>query len=234
MRDEGKAVQIELSLALAAAEKRCAAAGPGQTARRKALTMIAAEGLATPAFCYRCSPLVGVNGNTLELGLASLDAPGLAPLSSRLTAVAAVACTLGPALEARVSELCRERSMSLALALDELGNAMLMYTARCAALAVRRECRSQGLTSGDTLSPGGNGLPLAQQGAVLELAGGDRLGVWTTAQGMLSPIKSRSLVMGAGHGLAAQPLRRRCESCSSGETCRYRRKARHDGRLCPS
>ena len=226
--------EIELSLALAAAAKRCAAAGPLQASRQLALGMIAQEGLARPVFCYRAAKLQGVRGDLLELGQTELSAPGMAATSSRLSAVTALVCTLGPALEARVSGLCAKRSISLALALDELGNAMLMYTARRAVLAVRKECRSQGLTTGDTLTPGGSGLPLAQQGAVLQLAGGDRLGVSVTEQGMLWPVKSRSLIVGMGAGLSPQPSRKRCQQCSSGGHCRYRLHPKAGGKLCPN
>ena len=226
--------EIDISLALAAAAGHSLASGPSRAPRQRALAMITEEGLARPAFCYLDCQVSGVRGARLELGTTTLEVPGMAGISSRLTAVTALACTLGPALEARVSGLCSQRSMSLALALDELGNAMLMYAARFAALAIRKEARSRGLTTGDTLTPGGPGLALADQAAVLALAGGDRLGITVNGQGMLSPVKSRSLIVGLGMGLSAQPARRRCEVCSSGAHCSYRRRTTRGGRLCPS
>lgn len=216
--------ELDPALALAAAARAGSAAGAGRAAWRQALAMVADEGFARPVFCFRTLEILRCDGETLELGPdpSSLPVPELARLAGRLKAVTAAACTLGPALEARVSELCAARRMSLAHALDGVGNAMLMYTARCAAHAVRRSFRGLGLTTGDPLSPGGRGIRLDLQGAVLELAGAERLGVSATLQGMLSPVKSRTLLVGAGTGLRAQPFRRRCESCPSAAGCRYR------------
>jgi hypothetical protein len=154
----------------------------------------------------------------------SLVAPGLGELSSNVSAVAGIACTLGTALETRVSELCRQRSMSLAFALDAVGNELLMYTARCATLAIRREARLLGLSAGDALTPGGSGFSLGQQLAVLDLAEGVQLGIRLRGQGMLYPVKTRTLVVGVGVGLTAKPLCRRCEGCESREACRYRKR----------
>lgn len=216
-------VEIDISRALAATAKRSCAAGsafPGM--RREAVRMITGEGLAAPVFCYRTVPVRDITGDMFDLGHISLHVPGLAEISSKLSAVASIVCTLGAALESRVSELCAERKMSLALALDEIGNGVLMYTARCATLAIKREAHWQNLSSGDTLTPGGSGLHLEQQSAVVQMAGGGNMGVSVTSQGMLSPVKSRSMIVGIGQGLSAQPLHKRCETCSSREQCIYR------------
>jgi hypothetical protein len=213
---------IDLHLALAAVAKRPAPAGSAPKLRREAISLVAAEGLATPAFAYRTTALQNVSGVLFDFGDQQLHAPGLTAVAAGLNAVASVVCTLGPVLEERVSELCNKRRLSLAFALDAVGNELLFYTARRASLAVRGDARAHGWTSGDPLVPGGNGLPLDQQGAVVALAGGAQLGVGVTAQGMLYPVKSRSMVIGVGTGLTAKPLLRRCESCSSRGTCVYR------------
>jgi hypothetical protein len=110
----------------------------------------------------------------------------------------------------------------MALALDALGNELLIYTARFAALKMRSEARRLGYSTGDMLTPGGRGLALDQQARVIGLAGGEQIGITVTQQGMLSPVKSRSMLVGVGLGLAAKPMRRRCETCSSRERCSYR------------
>jgi hypothetical protein len=214
--------EIDISAALVAAAKRPLSSGTSQKSRRAALDMIGQESLARPVFSYSIVPLQGVNDDLLDFGNSALRVPGLTAVSNRLTAVTAVVCTPGAALEARVSGLCKERKLTLAFVLDELGNELLMYTVRQALLQIRLEARRQSLTSGSSLSPGCSGFGLDQQAAVVALAGGEHLGISVTSQGMLHPVKSRSLIIPVGTGLSAQPLHKRCETCSSRKKCRYR------------
>ena len=214
--------EIDIARALAAAAKKPRAAGAKPEARSAAVAMIAEEALAAPAFSYRTLPVREVRGDLLDFGDAALRTPGLAAISAQLSGVTAVACTIGQALEARVSALCAGRRLSLALALDEVGNELLFYTVRHVTLLLRGETRRRGFSSGATLSPGCRDLAIDQQGSVVAMAGGDRLGITVTEQGMLFPVKSRTLVVGIGTGLTAPPMRRSCDTCSSRETCRYR------------
>ena len=213
---------IDVAPALAASARRTSSAGTAPKVLQEAIAMMEEDGLAIPAYSYRSTEVRGASGEVLDFGPASICAPGLAEVSTRLTAVTAVVCTLGPAIEERVSQLCAGRRLSLAFALDQLGNELLMYTARRVLLLVRAAARQQGLSIGDALSPGGRGIQLDQQGTVVAMADGARLGVSVTDQGMLHPVKSRSMVIGVGSGLTAKPLRRRCEGCSSRGTCGYR------------
>lgn len=213
---------MDITPALAASARRPLSAGLAPKVRHEAIATVKGEGLAMPSYSYRITKLRDASGGVLDFGHTSICAPGLAEVSTRLIAIAAVVCTLGPALEARVSQLCAGRRLSLALALDRLGNELLMYTARQIMLMVRAEARRQGLSVGDAISPGGRGLLLDQQGTVVALTDGAQLGVSVSDQGMLLPVKSRSMVIGVGPGLTAKPLRRRCEDCSSRGTCGYR------------
>ena len=90
--------------------------------RRDALDLVERENLLNAAFCYRIVPLDEPPSDVLRAGGEALDAPRLVPSTGQLTAVAVGVCTLGPALEQRATALFAERRMSLALALDELGN----------------------------------------------------------------------------------------------------------------
>lgn len=213
---------IDIPAALAAVAKRPPRSGTAPKLRQDAVAMIGEEALAEPAFCYRIVPVQSACSADFGFGRSTLRVPALAGVSTRVTAVASVVCTLGPALEARVSDLCAERRLSLALVLDEVGNELLLSSVRQALLQIRREARQQRLSSGSSLSPGCSGFTLDQQTAVVAMAGGDRLGISVTSHGMLTPVKSRSLIVAIGTGLSAQPLHRRCESCSSRKQCRYR------------
>ena len=200
-------VKIDLSCALATLAKKSPAVGTAFKTRCKALDMVAEEVLAVPIATYTYIPVQGVREEMLDFGQFTLQAPELVAISSKLASVVAVVCTLGPAFEARISSLFKERKYSLALALDELGNELLFYTARLASLQIRKETRRQGLSAGNFLSPGDEGFSLDQQAMVVSMAGGENCGVSVMKLGMLSPVKSLSMVEGIGSELSAQPLR---------------------------
>jgi hypothetical protein len=216
-------INVDLSCALATLAKKSPAVGTEFKTRCKALDMVAEEALAVPIATYTNIPVQGVREEMLDLGQFTLDAPELAAIFSKLASVVAVVCTLGPTFEARVSALFEERKYSLALALDELGNELLFYTARLASLLIRKEARRQGLSASNFLSPGDEGLSLDQQAMVVSMAGGESRGVSVMKLGMLSPVKSLSMVAGIGSGLSAQPLRKRCDTCTSRERCRMQK-----------
>ncbi len=213
---------IDVRAALAAVAKRPLTAGTVQKTRNAALEMVGQESLARPIFSYRRAPVQAVCDDLLDFGVSTLRVPGLVDVSAGLTSVTAVVSTLGAAFEERVSALCAERTLSLAFVLDELGNELLMYTVRQALLQIRLEARRHGESSGSSLSPGCSGFALDQQAAVVALAGGERHGISVTSRGMLHPVKSRSMIIPAGPGLTAQPLHKRCVTCSSRKHCRYR------------
>src|SRR5512146_5313 len=76
--------------------------------RTQALDLAGKEALVAPAYSYRIVPLEAPAAPLLRVGGESLEAPWLLPASGELTALACGVCTLGPALEQRVSALFRE------------------------------------------------------------------------------------------------------------------------------
>ena len=98
--------------------------------RRDGLDMIEREDLLNAAYCYCIVPLDEPPNSCLRAGGETLDALRLVPETGQLTAIAAAICTLGPALEQRITALFSERRTSLALALDGLGNELLFALSR--------------------------------------------------------------------------------------------------------
>src|SRR5208282_5478488 len=111
--------------------------------RRDALDLVERENLLNAAFCYRIVPLDEPPSDVLRAGGEALDAARLVPETGQLTAVAVGICTLGPALEQRATALFAERRMSLALALDELGNGALFALSRRVQDRIVVEARKQ-------------------------------------------------------------------------------------------
>ena len=132
--------------------------------------------------------------------------------------VAAVVCTLGPALEEYAASL---DDLVLALALDGLGNAAVEAVAQqvCGRLAERAQAR--GMETSTPLSPGEAEWPVEiGQPQVFALAEPSRAGIRLTEGGMMVPKKSISFVTGIGKKMSQiHP----CEACSLNEICRYRK-----------
>lgn len=189
--------------------------------RRPALGMIRREAraLASPAFSYRIVPVVEVRGETIDVGEATLHAPGLAAESGGLSAVAAAACTLGTAIQERISALFAARRPSRALALDMASNELLFRLADRVLATIRREARRDALRIGIDLSPGDPGVPLGQQAAVLGLANAARSGIAATEAGMIFPLKSLSFVVALGPTLRRRSPSGRCNCCPSRDRC---------------
>src|SRR3990172_6689114 len=164
--------------------------------RRDALDLIEREAPIAAAFCYRIVPLDEPPKSCLRAGGEALDAMRLVPESGQLTAVAAAICTLGPALERRITALFAERRTSLALALDGLGNELLFALSRRLQDRVVTEARKAQLTAAGELRPGDPGLSLKAQPVVLRLAGADTIGVRVTQGQLLHPLKT--MLMGLG------------------------------------
>ncbi|MCM2251524.1 MAG: hypothetical protein NDJ19_04105 [Ramlibacter sp.] len=202
--------------------------GPASPARQRlraqALAMARVEGLVDASYSYRIVPLQGPAAPLLRAGGESLEAPRLLPASGQLTALGCAACTLGPGLERRVSELFGERRASLAMALDELGNELLFDTSRAAQDRMFAEASRRGLSMSGELRAGDPGLALAAQGAVLRLADADSIGIRLGGSLLMHPLKSTSMVLGVGVDLPASTWSR-CDSCRSSARCAVRARA---------
>lgn len=185
---------------------------------REAAELIERESLIEPAFSFRIVELDAPAAELLRVGGETLYAPQLLPEKGELTALACAVATLGPALEKRISSLFAERCVSLALALDEIGNQLLLATSRRVQDRMLAAARAQHLVMAGELRPGDPGLALQAQGAVLRLADSASIGVSLSRGHALQPLKSISMVLGVGIDLP--PARwSRCDECPSRAKC---------------
>src|SRR5476651_426499 len=187
--------------------------------RRDAIDLLERDDLLDAAYCYRIVALDEPPSHMLRAGGEALDALRLVPKSGQLTAVAVGICTLGPAFDQRATALFAERRMSLALALDKLGNELLSALSRRLQDRIVIEARKHKLTAAGELRAGDPGLPLQAQASMQRLAGASEIGVSVTRGQVLHPLKSMSMVLGIGIDLPPAHWSR-CDDCPSAPKCR--------------
>lgn len=135
-------------------------------------------------------------------------------------AIAVAVCTIGAALEERVSELLEDDGV-LALAFDGLGSAAADALAGAVCGQVAEEAAAERSRTTVPLSPGMMGWPLADgQDALFSLVDAAGIGVALTPSRLMIPRKSVSMVIGIGPRVVAGG--RTCDVCNMKETCRYR------------
>ena len=186
--------------------------------RTEAIALARAEGLGRAEMAFAVVPLDAPAADVLRAGGEAFFAPRMLPVSGKLTALAFGVCTIGPALVGKVRALFAERKMSLALALDTLGNQMLLEASRRLQDRILADVTKRGLTMAGELRAGDPGLALEAQPGVLRLAGGAKIGVTATRSLALEPAKSATVMFGVGHDLPAA-LWSRCDDCRSRKTC---------------
>lgn len=186
--------------------------------QRDAIRLIEKECLIEPAVCSRLVDLDQAAAGFLTAEGEVLYAPKLVPGTGILTVLACGVATLGPRLEQRVTALFAARQRSLAIALDQTGNRLLFELSRALQDRMLVAARRRRLSMAGELRPGDPGLSLMAQGPLLRLARAKSIGVNLTRGHALYPLKSISMVLGAGIDLP--PVRwSRCDDCRSRSVC---------------
>jgi hypothetical protein len=189
--------------------------------RREAISLARAENLVDAAYSYCIVPLdrpPAAEDLLLHAAGETLPACWLIPASGELTALACCVCTIGPMLEAHVTELFAERRPSLALALDELGNEMLFAVSRRAQDRIHADAHRRRFSMAGELHAGDPGLDLSAQAAVLRLAQCENVGVTLLHSSIMTPLKSTAVVLGVGIALPPATWSR-CDSGPSRAKC---------------
>ena len=187
--------------------------------REKAIALLEQEEVLQASLVFHRIPLDAIEGQRLLLADEQLEAPMLIPPSGKLTDLCFGACTLGPLLEQRVTELFQQRRASLALALDSLGTELLFELGRRLHDRILIACRRQGLSLGQDIYVGDPGLDLSAQATALRLSQAQGIGINLHNSNLLQPLKSSSVVIAAGHDLP-KPSGSRCDHCPSRSRCK--------------
>ncbi|RLC95865.1 MAG: hypothetical protein DRI77_09365, partial [Chloroflexi bacterium] len=152
-------------------------------------------------------------------GGVAFEGPLVARALAGATQVALAVCTVGAALDERVSVLWAKDPVR-ALALDGAGIGAVELVARLAGERVREEAERRGLRIGMRAEPGQEGWPIQQQRVLFGLLPASKIDVQLTESCLMLPRKSLSFVVGLGPEM--QPDAVTCDFCSKRERCQWR------------
>ncbi len=153
-------------------------------------------------------------------GGATFSGPLVARALAGAVEVAAAVCSIGPALDERVSALFAAGDPIRAMALDGAGTAAVKQLAAMVGIRICDAATARGWSVGMRASPGQEGWPIQQQRVLFGLVPGEKIGVQLTSSCLMLPRKSVSFVIGLGPDVRADSVP--CDFCSKRERCQWR------------
>lgn len=135
--------------------------------------------------------------------------------------LAAIVCTVGPALEKQVTEYSRGGEALRAMLLDGIGSAAVDILAHEACRFFSEKALKRGLQASSPVNPGMPGLPITEQRSLLELAHAGNIGVSLTSSGIMVPRKTTSIIIATGPKMKTWSQAEVCAHCNLRETCPY-------------
>jgi hypothetical protein len=184
--------------------------------------------LIAPRAVVRWLAVSGQEADRLELATAdgatahAVTIPGIGQRWGPLAAVAAAVCTIGPGLEGRVAELFEARELPLAVMLDSVGSGAVESLAECVNDLLCQQATPLGWRATNRISPGYGDWDVGDQRLLFRLCPGDRAAVHLNDACFMSPVKSISLLVGAGPAARVDHYFSQCARCWKGD-CPYRR-----------
>ena len=181
------------------------------------------ERLMAPRAVYRAVPVTAQGPDSITLaGGVEFRIPGIGRLWGAIERVGIGVCTIGDALERRVSELWGTREFPLAAMLDSVGSAAAECLAEYVNDLLCQVALAEQLKVTNRISPGYAGWDVADQRLVFDLCVGDPIGVTLNSACYMTPSKSISFLVGIGADARVDHYFTQCRRCWMKE-CAYRR-----------
>jgi hypothetical protein len=136
--------------------------------------------------------------------------------------IAVAVCTIGPALEEKVTHYSKSGDVMHGMLLDGIGSAAVDSLCIEAGKIIAGEVSPRGYQISSPITPGMPCLPITEQKWLLELIHSEDIGVTLTSSNMMIPRKSTSMVIGIGHDMETWTQAELCSRCSLRETCVYK------------
>ncbi|HEV8441391.1 MAG TPA: hypothetical protein VGT40_25155 [Methylomirabilota bacterium] len=180
------------------------------------------EQLMAPRAVYRAVAVTGQSTSLIEADGERLSIPEIGRFWGSLEAVGAGICTVGEAIEMRVSALFDQREFPLAVMLDSVGSAAVESLAEYVNDLLCQRALGEGLKVTNRISPGYAGWDTAEQAALFRLCPGTPIGVTLNSACFMTPVKSISLLVGIGPAARVDHYFTQCRRCWMRD-CAYRR-----------
>ena len=177
--------------------------------------------LMRPRAVVRALP-VRRDGDRLTAGDVALTIPRIAERWGAVETLTAGVCTIGEALEQRVSALWDARELPLAMMLDSVGSGAVESLAEYVNDELCREGVTRGVKVTNRVSPGYGGWDVAEQRLLWRLCPGDRVGVTINDACFMHPTKTITILVGAGGDARVDDYFNQCARCWMRD-CAYRR-----------
>jgi hypothetical protein len=191
--------------------------------RRLERALVDLQEIAAPAACYETHHIERVLHERLELaGGTRIGGGPLTSIVGGADELYVAVCTLGAALDERIREHRDEGRYLEMLLLDELGSWGVDQVREQLYGHVESEVRRNGRHLSGALSPGeSSSWPIREQRKLFRLVDTTQIGVSLGAGDLMSPIKSLSLVFGAGGEPLSEAPVSRCHYCAIRDRCRF-------------
>ena len=157
------------------------------------LTIDRATDLIAPAMVYALHPVTALSPNgtlLLQKGLSVSVPPQQQDPQTKY--LAAVICTIGPALEETCRELTKQGDLLHAVFLDAAGVSLIEAVSERAREVICQQAREKGLFVGCRFAPGYAGMPMTEQYLLFSLVPGAAIGVSLNKSMVMTPNKSLS------------------------------------------
>jgi hypothetical protein len=158
----------------------------------------------------------------LAVGDLTLHIPQIGRLWGPIEQVAAAVVTIGEALEQRVAALWDARELPLAVMLDSVGSGAVESLAEHVNDLLCQDGLTRGVKVTNRISPGYGTWDVAEQPVLLRLCPPDAIGVVVNDACFMTPVKSISLLVGAGPQARVDHYFSQCARCWMAN-CAYRR-----------
>ena len=178
--------------------------------------------LMTPRAVVSWLPLDRRGADVLEAAGVTLTIPAIGARWGAVEHVAIAVCTIGDAVERRVSELWEARELPLASMLDSVGSGAVESLAEYVNDVLCQQGLAAGLKVTNRISPGYGDWDVAEQAQLFRLCAGAPAGVSLNAACVMTPGKSISLLAGAGVAARVDHYFSQCARCWMRD-CAYRR-----------
>jgi len=160
--------------------------------------------------------------DTIEVDGVTMTIPQLARHWGAVERIAIAILTIGDALERRAATLWEARELPLAAMLDSVGSGAVESLAEYVNDALCQQGIARGLKVTNRISPGYGPWDVSDQRLLFRLCPGDPVGASLNEACFMTPVKSISLLAGAGPAARVDHYFSQCARCWMAE-CAYRR-----------